>query len=75
MRNFFVSPLISAHDSDSQDLDLLRLDHHQQSLQVTTAGSGAVLVDNHSVARLDGGKRRCEKDDCESERENAALAH
>ena len=52
VRNLFIAPLISADYRDAQHLDALRLNEQRDRLQVATAGSRAIFVDNHFAPRL-----------------------
>jgi len=60
MRDLFVPPLVAGDYGDSEDLDLWRLEHYEQGLQVTAAGAGAILIDDDLAARLCRGERRHE---------------
>ena len=52
MSHFFVQPLIAAHDGDTQNFHLWRLNHREQSLHIAPAGTGAVFIDDDFAARL-----------------------
>src|ERR1700676_1110567 len=52
VRHLFVAPLISTDHRDPKHLDLRRLDHYEESLQITATGAGAILVNDDLAARL-----------------------
>src|SRR4029077_2681954 len=62
VRHLFVTPLVSTDHRDPKHLDLRRLDHYEERLQVAATGTGAVFVDDDLAARLGGGKTGREQD-------------
>src|SRR4029077_19418186 len=62
VRHLFVAPLVSTDHRDPKHLDLRRLDHYEERLQVAATGTGAVFVDDDLAARLGGGKTGREQD-------------
>lgn len=57
VRNFFVTPLISANHRRAQHFYLWRLGQDQQRLHIASAGAGEILVDDDLAALLSRGCR------------------
>jgi hypothetical protein len=54
VRYFFISPRVSAHDSDAEYVHLWGLDQKRERLHIAAAGAGAVFVDDDFAAGLRG---------------------
>src|SRR5258708_3428993 len=52
VRHLFIAPLVSAHNGDPEHLDLRRLNHHENRLQVAAAWPRTVFIDNHFAPLL-----------------------